>query len=33
MLGIPVSFGSGNQVEGGKFFIFQVQDGNFVLVQ
>ncbi len=33
ILGIPVSFGEGNQIEGGKFFIFQVQDGNFVLVQ
>lgn len=33
LLGIPVSFGEGNQVNGGKFFIFQVQDGNFVLVQ
>ena len=33
LLGIPVSFGAGNQVEGGAFFIFQVQDGNFVLVQ
>jgi branched-chain amino acid transport system substrate-binding protein len=33
LLGIPVSFGQGNQVNGGSFFIFQVQDGNFVLVQ
>jgi branched-chain amino acid transport system substrate-binding protein len=33
LLGIPVSFGEGNQLEGGKFFIFQVQDGEFVLVQ
>jgi branched-chain amino acid transport system substrate-binding protein len=33
LLGIPISFGPGNQVEGGRFFIFQVQDGNFVLVQ
>ncbi len=33
VLGIPVSFGAGNQINGGEFFIFQVQDGNFVLVQ
>lgn len=33
LLGIPVSFGEGNQIEGGQFFIFQVRDGNFVLVQ
>jgi ABC-type branched-subunit amino acid transport system substrate-binding protein len=33
LLGIPVSFGEGNQINGGEFFIFQVQDGNFVLVQ
>lgn len=33
LLGIPVSFGEGNQIEGGEFFIFQVQDGKFVLVQ
>jgi branched-chain amino acid transport system substrate-binding protein len=33
LLGIPVSFGSGNQIDGGEFFIFQVQDGNFVLIQ
>jgi branched-chain amino acid transport system substrate-binding protein len=33
VLGIPVSFGEGNQVNGGEFFIFQVQGGNFVLVQ
>jgi branched-chain amino acid transport system substrate-binding protein len=32
-LGIPVTFGSGNQIEGGQFFIFQVQEGKFVLVQ
>lgn len=32
-LGIPVSFGENNQIEGGRFFIFQVQDGKFVLVQ
>ena len=33
LLGIPVSFGEGNQINGGEFFIFQVQDGAFVLVQ
>ncbi|MEM7348327.1 MAG: ABC transporter substrate-binding protein [Chloroflexota bacterium] len=33
LLGVPISFGAGNQVEGGAFFIFQVQDGGFVLVQ
>ena len=33
VFGIPVSFGPGNQINGGQFFIFQVQDGNFVLVQ
>jgi len=33
LLGIPVAFGEGNQITGGEFFIFQVQDGNFVLVQ
>jgi branched-chain amino acid transport system substrate-binding protein len=32
-LGIPVKFGEGNQVEGARFFIFQVQDGEFVLIQ
>lgn len=31
LLGIPVSFGAGNQIEGGEFFIFQVQDGKFTL--
>jgi branched-chain amino acid transport system substrate-binding protein len=33
LLGIPISFGEGNQVNGGSFFIFQVKEGNFVLVQ
>jgi branched-chain amino acid transport system substrate-binding protein len=33
LLGIPVSFGPGNQIESGEFFIFQVKDGDFVLVQ
>lgn len=33
LLGIPVSFGAGNQLEGGKFFIFQVKQGEFVLVK
>ena len=33
LLGVPVSFGDGNQINGGEFFIFQVQDGQFVLVQ
>jgi branched-chain amino acid transport system substrate-binding protein len=32
-LGIPISFGEGNQVEGARFFIFQVQDGEFALIQ
>jgi len=32
LLGIPVAFGEGNQVEGAEFFIFQVQDGEFVLI-
>jgi branched-chain amino acid transport system substrate-binding protein len=32
LLGIPVSFGPGNQIVGGEFFIFQVQQGSFVLV-
>ncbi len=31
VLGVPVSFGAGNQIEGGSFFIFKVKDGNFVL--
>jgi branched-chain amino acid transport system substrate-binding protein len=33
LLGIPVSFGPGNQINGGQFFIFQVKEGNFTLVQ
>lgn len=33
LLGIPVSFGPGNQIEGGQFFIFQVKEGKFVLVE
>lgn len=33
LLGIPVSFGTGNQLDGGAFFIFQVQNGEFVLVK
>lgn len=32
-LGIPISFGDDNQVEGARFFIFQVVDGAFTLVQ
>lgn len=32
-LGIPIAFGDGNQVQGARFFIFQVQDGEFALVQ
>jgi branched-chain amino acid transport system substrate-binding protein len=32
-LGIPVSFGEGNQAEGSRFFLFQVQDGAFELLQ
>ncbi|MBV7334406.1 branched-chain amino acid ABC transporter substrate-binding protein [Chloroflexi bacterium TSY] len=32
VLGIPVSFGEGNQAEGG-FSIFQVQKGGFILLQ
>lgn len=32
-LGIPISFGEGNQVEGARFFIFQVVGGAFTLVQ
>jgi branched-chain amino acid transport system substrate-binding protein len=33
ILGVPVSFGPGNQIAGGKFFIFQVKDGAFALVE
>ncbi len=32
-LGVPVSFGEGNQAEGSSFFLFQVQDGAFELLQ
>ena len=31
LLGIPVAFGSGNQIQGGEFFIFEVEDGKFTL--
>lgn len=31
VLGIPISFGEGNQVDG-SFSVFQVQDGTFVLL-
>ena len=30
-LGLPISFGEGNQAEGG-FSLFQIQDGKFVLL-
>lgn len=30
LLGIPISFGAGNQVENATFFLFQVHDGNFL---
>ncbi len=33
MLGFPVSFGAGNQLEGGHFTIYQVEGGGFKLVQ
>jgi hypothetical protein len=33
VLGVPVSFGEGNQIEGARFFIFQVQEGVFTLLQ
>jgi branched-chain amino acid transport system substrate-binding protein len=32
-LGVPVSFGEGNQTNNDNFFLFQVQDGKFVLLQ
>jgi branched-chain amino acid transport system substrate-binding protein len=32
-LGIPVAFGDGNQLEGSKFFLFQIRDGQFALLQ
>jgi hypothetical protein len=31
LLGIPVAFGPGNQIDGGEFFIFEVEDGKFTL--
>lgn len=33
LLAIPVSFGAGNQLNGGEFFIFQVKQGEFVLIK
>jgi ABC-type branched-subunit amino acid transport system substrate-binding protein len=33
VLGIPVSFGPGNQIEGLKFTLYQVQNGSFVPVE
>jgi branched-chain amino acid transport system substrate-binding protein len=32
-LGIPVSFDENNQVQGSRFFLFQVEDGQFSLIQ
>ena len=32
-LGVPVSFGEGNQTNNSDFFLFQVQGGEFVLLQ
>ena len=32
-LGLPVAFGEGNQIAGSRFFLFQVKDGKFTLVQ
>lgn len=32
VLGIPVSFGEGNQAQGSSFFLFQVEDGAFKLL-
>lgn len=32
-LGVPVSFGENNQAENTQFFLFQVQDGKFTLVE
>ncbi|MCP4361399.1 MAG: ABC transporter substrate-binding protein, partial [Chloroflexi bacterium] len=32
-LGVPVAFGEGNQAEGSAFFLFQVQDGAFQLLE
>jgi branched-chain amino acid transport system substrate-binding protein len=31
-LGVPVTFGEGNQAENSTFFLFQVQDGHFTLI-
>ncbi|MDJ0756331.1 MAG: ABC transporter substrate-binding protein, partial [Ardenticatenaceae bacterium] len=31
-LGLPVSFGDGNQINGGSFSLFQIQDGGFALL-
>ncbi len=31
-LGLPVSFGDGNQINGGSFSLFQIQDGVFNLI-
>ena len=32
-LGVPVSFGEGNQAAGSTFFLFEVRDGTFNLIQ
>ena len=32
-MNVSVSFGEGNQAEGSQFFLFQVQDGQFVLLE
>jgi len=32
ILGFPVSFGPGNQIEGSEFTLYQVEDGKFALV-
>jgi branched-chain amino acid transport system substrate-binding protein len=31
-LGIPVAFGPGNQLRGSQFFLFQIQNGEFALL-
>ena len=31
-LGLPVSFGEGNQINGGTFSLFQIKDGGFALI-
>jgi len=31
-LGIPVAFGANNQLEDSRFFLFQIQDGQFALL-